>query len=1431
MAFALGDGSTSETSNGRGTAGDSTTSLDASEKVAVGPVSVASPDDATNPTGEATAPRSEQPNQRETAPGSVGSFGGYELIREVARGGMGVIYEARHADLRRTVALKMILAGRLATEAEAQRFAQEARAAANLDHPGIVPVYEFGRHDDRPYYAMAFVAGPSLAQCLTRGPLPPREAAALLAEVADAVAYAHGRGVIHRDLKPSNILIGPDGRARVADFGLAKVLDLPAEVGLTATGQILGTPGYMPPEQARGETTRVGPQSDVYSLGAVLYEALSGRPPFKAASPWETVRQVLEATPALVRLLNPQVPRDLETICAKCLEKDPTARYGSADELAADLRRFLAGEPIQARRPGPLTKAARGLRKHRRAVRVATVAVLLTAGTIFGLTFGLRAYRSSRLGHILFEARDDEPRRVEVQDAEGRAVIAHVTVPMVEPVALPEGDYVARIAAPGLPDEAVRFLVERGQSLRYTIPAPHRRLWPAFSDPSLFETLVKQIEPIAFEGRRIDLVLTRRVPTQGPGGAGAQKALCEVIRLGGGSGKPVWSWQLELDETDLLPRPAPDLDGDGVRDLVLLSGREPGRPSRLVRVASGASGRPLWSVPEGRALSPPAFADADGDGAMDLIVNTSEVTGYTKPAASPRPPPQPAAGYAKVKGYAAPAPEPTWAHAVEALSGRSGQRLWHTPLDADWLRRQKVDHPERERWGSIEEPPHAPESARVGGKVAVVVVAGTRLVVIDPRTGESIYPPLDLGFRSSFPPAVGDLDGDGSDDLVLYKSPSSANLRAYTLAGPKILWDQTTHGLISHDTSRQGGMWASHEGCPVVADLDGDGRCETIQPILGNVFVADGATGRARWESCHTSRGPGSRERLPVHLADWAVLDHAWQLAGDLDGDGWRDIVGQSSSDTRNQNSDTNAVAPPGIYAISGRDGHVIWLFPTDDPAAFDIGPDANAGWLPIARRDSGMGREGEGASVILDARTGRVVHRWWFVNRFRCADLDGDGEPEAIALGSRRLTQSRSLGLADALQLVAVPLGPANLWARFGDWAPTFDLDGDGQGDLLCTRISSLAVGPVAAISGSDGRLLWDSGRLAPGPPSVLLPPLGDLDGDGAPEVIVRHSDPIPPSPNFPIRPLFTILSGRSGGSLWEGPHLVRGYHHGTQLWGEALRPVSDLNHDGSNDLLLSYTLWNPPDAAVAGREVLQAHLLALSGRDGRILWHEIRERPRLVRGSSTVDPTETLEVEGVTSDGEAAVKITWGAWSWTDEPGNATGPTWRILRGRDGKAVATAAAADSRPTGPDVRLPDQRPGPEFRRVELDGDSRAEWLEESPTGKVVAWRADLSGTNWSADAPAHVGFAPVEVVAAEQGRPATLVRRSIVDSGPPGAARRIVISIWILDGRTGRTLRAGHSRLVGPVYPEWLSPIISGRYILRDRLSVTECRSVTEGD
>ncbi|MBI4603534.1 MAG: protein kinase [Planctomycetes bacterium] len=295
------------------------------------------------------------------APNLPRAFGDYEVLEELGRGGMGIVYVARQRSLDRLVALKVLLRGAQASAAEAARFRAEAEAAARLDHSNIATVFEVGSCDGQPYFTMRYIEGTTLARRLAEGPLPPQEAARVLLPVARAVHYAHQRGVLHRDLKPQNILIDRGGSPHVTDFGLAKRIE--AGASLTQSGAILGTPSYMPPEQAAGSRGRLGPASDVYSLGAVLYLLLTGRPPFQAASPVDTLLSVLEQDPLPPRLLNPRADRDLEMIALKCLQKPPELRYPSAAALADDLERYLQGETISARSTGIRLLISRALRE------------------------------------------------------------------------------------------------------------------------------------------------------------------------------------------------------------------------------------------------------------------------------------------------------------------------------------------------------------------------------------------------------------------------------------------------------------------------------------------------------------------------------------------------------------------------------------------------------------------------------------------------------------------------------------------------------------------------------------------------------------------------------------------------------------------------------------------------------------------------------------------------------------------------------------------------------------------------------------------------------------------------------------------------------------------------------------------------------------
>ncbi|WP_404309967.1 serine/threonine-protein kinase [Neorhodopirellula lusitana] len=331
----------------------------------------------------------------------------YELLGEIARGAMGVVYRARQVSLRRIVALKMMLGEQNADST--RRFLAEAEAAASLDHPGIVPVYDVGQHDGRLYFTMALVDGKSLADRLVAGPLDPKVAARVAEQVANAIGYAHRRRWVHRDIKPANILIDGEGNARVTDFGVCKSMVSASE--MTAVGQIVGTPHYMAPEQAGYKSqpggvrelivgsiahdpvdASVGPTADIYSIGAVLYATLTGRPPFQAANPLDVVAQVLTQDPVPVRILNPSVPGELDVITMKCLAKERVDRYQSAESLANDLQRFLEGVPILAKPPGWARRLRHAINQHLVVATVSgTAALALVCLASLLLLFWLQA--------------------------------------------------------------------------------------------------------------------------------------------------------------------------------------------------------------------------------------------------------------------------------------------------------------------------------------------------------------------------------------------------------------------------------------------------------------------------------------------------------------------------------------------------------------------------------------------------------------------------------------------------------------------------------------------------------------------------------------------------------------------------------------------------------------------------------------------------------------------------------------------------------------------------------------------------------------------------------------------------------------------------------------------------------------------------------
>jgi WD40 repeat protein len=355
---------------------------------------------------------------------------GFEVLATLGRGGMGVVYQARQTKLGRTVALKMILAGAHAAETELARFRTEAEAIARLQHPNIIQIYEVGEHGGLPYFSLEFCPAGSLEKKLAGTPLAAAEAAALVEALARAMEAAHKKGVVHRDLKPANVLLAEDGTPKITDFGLARKID---EASQTASGALVGTPSYMAPEQAGGKTGRVGPLCDVYSLGAILYECLTGRPPFKAATQLDTLRQVVSDDPVAPARLNPRVPRDLDTVCLKCLQKDPARRYPSARELADDLRRYLNGEPVRARPVGPAGRLVKWVRRRPAVAALSGLLLVVVAGAFAAVLAALHQANEQR------QRADEQRRQAEERQEQLRVANGDLTREQIVRVAA-EGD-------------------------------------------------------------------------------------------------------------------------------------------------------------------------------------------------------------------------------------------------------------------------------------------------------------------------------------------------------------------------------------------------------------------------------------------------------------------------------------------------------------------------------------------------------------------------------------------------------------------------------------------------------------------------------------------------------------------------------------------------------------------------------------------------------------------------------------------------------------------------------------------------------------------------------------------------------------------------------------------------------------------------------
>jgi outer membrane protein assembly factor BamB len=973
----------------------------------------------------ATLPPSASPA---AAPRGLPQVPGYEVLDRLGEGGMGVVYRARQAGLDREVALKMILAGSHAGEQDLERFLAEARAIARLRHPNIVQIHEVGEHEGKPYFSLEFCAGGSLDRKLAGTPLPPREAAVLVAVLARATQAAHYAGIVHRDLKPANVLLSAacglaDAVPKITDFGLAKQLDA---ADRTRTGAILGTPSYMAPEQAEGRKD-VGPPADVYALGAILYECLTGRPPFRAASPLETILQVVADEPAAPRVLQPSVPRDLDTVTLKCLEKDPAGRYPSAQELADDLERFLRDEAVRARRPGLAERGLRWARKQRRqlvlAVSAAAAALLLPLAAALALA----RYAESRKGAL--ELTTDGPAlTAEVfEDREGAPLGQRFRVPTVDPVRLPAGVHKVRLSGPGLLGEEYRVLIDHGGRHVFDVELRHD-LWPAIT------TDAEQVHFLPRPGGT-DLLL------QGGGG---------VRRLDGVTGRQTTWGPKGMSLAGPPLEPVVDLDGDGWADPVWPVALGTSLPGVLA--VSGKDGKALLHH---TPTPPPPFPIPEGKAKVVSFTHTQVRAGGLVAV--------PAAGRARRRDLVALflSQASSWAVPGEPKPRAAGRQFWleRFALDGKALWRYRLDP----AWSPGGSEPSPPRLATVAGRQVAGIATPRRLLTVDLATGRDAWPPRPLPGEVKRWVGLADLAGDGRDDALLVLA--GPRLAAVPLDSRLPLWEVPLDAAYLAPQAGVAGSLRASEYDPLLTPPDSRGVRGVAVLVSGEhhprnrwegVELLDGRTGRPRWRA----RLLKNISTQPDHLAvsRWCLAN-----APDLDGDGVPDLVVGFLS------SGQEAFF---LYALSGADGRTLWWARHDPLAAVEPllwwPPGSGRQPLLVARVGSPLVSAAPRA-YFLDGATGRLVHTLLDSQVAGVADLDGDGLPELVYVHQVLSRRGRIVRRSGRGQLHAIRGQPPAAWRWLGVWEPIQDLDGDGWPDVVHRSGNTLA-----AVSTRTGRLLW---------------------------------------------------------------------------------------------------------------------------------------------------------------------------------------------------------------------------------------------------------------------------------------------------------------------------------------------------------------------
>lgn len=1249
--------------------------------------------------------------------GMPAQLGDFRIVREVGRGGMGVVYEAEQLSLKRKVALKVLRFGVTADAELMQRFQREAETVAHLHHTNIVPIHAIGCEQGVHYYAMQFIEGESLAAVLEAAAGEGGGASKGAADAgcvghdkrtngleirstgrdhktgrdypticewalqgAEALAYAHQRGVIHRDIKPSNLILDPEGTVWLTDFGLAKRAD---EVTMTAAGVVMGTPRYMSPEQAAAARQPIDHRTDIYSLGATLYELATGKPVFDSPTPHGVITQILNSEPVAPRLLQRGLPRDLETIILKCLAKDPSRRYQQARDLADDLRSYLEGRSIRARRASFLEKAARWAKKHRQSTMVSGVTAVASVLLIVGAIQARSAYLESLKG--MLELTTEGPSLVaEVLDKNDMVLVPSFPVPTPKPVELVEGAYRLRLAGAGQLSETWDIEINRGK--RTTIPV------------KLFDRLLAApLEASGYDPPRL-VELSGKTYIFHRGTQGWQ--LADAANM-----SPLWPDEIKKypEKPEEAPYPntyvwgawydllqvhgtgtgeatgrtpglarLPDLNGDQFDDLVFASRVSPS----LVGV-SGRDGKVLWwyradpplpndhdsandpydfkaSAEAAGVLTEPVVVDIHGEPHVIMVVVSFGSNVRTK------------------SNKAFPNARKFY---VEAVNTRTQKPLWRTFFESAALKELYVMQ-------FVTKLPTPPAVATVQGKRTLLLQADASLLSFDLETGAELGPAYDAG--AAMLQAFSLIDGNGDRELEAFfalrpdRNSDTVTVRSFDLASRAVTWEESFACPISRSTEEQ-----RHHGeeLALPVDLNGDGKTEIILSVKDDwnayqdhwygLRVLDGAIGQQIWQLPIQSLGKFSGSGLGVSQQ---------MIAGpDLDGDSWRELFVSTSWSQRLGEGPLDDYID--VHAVSGKDGRVLWRqrFNGSGVNRLQWGQAGRDGMaqliVPIGR-----GKGGQPVTYVI-ASTGHVQHVLPEIAEPRVADLNHDGLPDIYFVtsttGHQRLTAIKGY----------VPFE----WRRAGNLVPGSDYDGDGTIDLL--EVSS-AQAPVAR-SGVDRRVLWKADSQNTQIASVPTLTHADVNRDGVGDIVTIQLDTVPKRHDWNHWTV-GVISGRDGGQLWTSANLELAFGSnsasGSGPQSDYRYPMldqQDLDGDGTPEILL---------AANIGKS--ECSLAVLSPSDGHCRWSI-----PITKGTY-VSPLVMDRHRWHDLDGDKVLDLVLWVPTSINEWGYGVGNELRAISGRDGSSIWSQPAR--------LDNPDRPAWPRTAIADLDGDGTAEVVATS---------------------------------------------------------------------------------------------------------------------